>query len=300
VLINYDLLKMLVEVTRGPSFAAAAARLEVTPSAISQQIKLLEGQLGMKLFVRDGRQLWTMDDVETLAAQLAEHFAAIDEAVEQCKDLSGQVRGTVRIGIPASIARSWLRPRLARVLRAHADLVVETHFDVPSVLVRRLLEGRDDLSILLLPVDAPALETRIVGAEELVAVASPAYLAKQASASTASELGALSWIVFDADLAMHTAWWRGSFAETEPLPSRVVCRVPSLDEMMALARLGIGATVLPRDFVADALAANELAALTPEGDRRPTPTPMHLAWRRTSLATTRVLAARDSLLALDL
>ncbi|UQA59879.1 LysR family transcriptional regulator [Polyangium aurulentum] len=301
MLINHDLLRTLVEVGSAPTFAEAARRLRVTPSAVSHQMKALEAQLGVPLFERVGRVARLTTAGQRLVRSLRADFARIDEALEAfASDYSG-VRGTLRIGGPGPFSRMWLRPRLVALLRAHDELVLEVRFGVTSVLTRRLLEGEDDLSLLAGPIESPQLEAAHIYTEELIVVASPAYLRRHGRPATVSDFTAQRYMVFDADLAMHAAWWRAAFGRKAPLPPRIVCRITSLDELLALAIEGVGITVLPDYFVKEALANGQVVALgLADAGRKRRPgakNSVHLAWRKGAVATARLEVVRAALLA---
>ncbi|MGK4007212.1 LysR family transcriptional regulator [Sorangium sp. So ce1036] len=298
MLINYELLRTLLEAGTGPTFTEAARRRRVTPSAVSHQIKALEAQLGVPLFERVGRSARLLPAAEGLVLALRDAFARIDDALAAVSDDHHAVRGVVRIGGPGPFSRMWLRPRLARLLRAHPELVVDVRFDVPSVLTRRLLAGDDDLGILVSAPGDPALEARPIYVEEFSAVASPAYLKAHGRPETARELAAHRFVVFDEDLAMHAAWWRAAFGKKEPLPPRIACRIRSLDEMLALAAAGVGIAVLPDYFIADAVAAGEVAVVRPRPGkgRRGARNTIHLAWRKGATQSARFRAVQAALL----
>ena len=106
--INYELLRTFLEVGSSATFAVAARRRHVTPSAVSQQIRTLEAQLGVALFERFGRRARLTDGGRALLENIREHFAGIDRALGGALETTGAVRGTVRIGAPAPFSRVWL------------------------------------------------------------------------------------------------------------------------------------------------------------------------------------------------
>lgn len=299
MLVNREGLWTLLEVSRAGTHAAAAARLGVTPSAVGQQLKALEAQLGLVLFERVGRRARLTAAGAALVARLGEHLVAVDAAVEQARAEHSEVRGEVTLGGPAPFSRVWLRPRLPPLLARHEGLRLTVRFDVPSALTRRLLGGELDLAILAAPPDGAALELHPIAQEEFIAVASPHYLRERGVPRTAADFSAHPYIAFDADLAMLTPWWRAAFGLKAPLPERVVCRIANLDEMLALAEAGCGIAVLPDYHVESALRAGRVQALVPErrrGSLRQPRGTLWLAWRRAAAPTARFLAVRDGLL----
>ena len=101
------------------SFQAAAAELHVTPSAISHQIRALEGELGVPLFER-------LDKRVVLARGGQELFPAVHEAMELLQAASLRVRrlaGERRLVLSSAplFATRWLMPRLADFHARHPD-----------------------------------------------------------------------------------------------------------------------------------------------------------------------------------
>jgi DNA-binding transcriptional LysR family regulator len=299
---NLELLRTFVDAASAPSLGAAAERRHVTKSAVSQQLKTLEAQLGVRLFERVGRHVRPTETARALADALGRAFALVDDALEIAKDRDAVVRGTLRVGAPRPFARVWLRPRLAALLEAHRDLTLDVVFGVPSDLERRLLAGELDLAVLSRPADAPALETATLFVETFTAVASPAYLRARGLPKTEADLDAHRFIVFAPDLPMHAAWWRMAVGRSTTRRATIACTVRSLDEMLGLAALGAGVAVLPDYFVADALRAKEVVVVPPParpGARAAAKNPIVLAWRRGAVASARLRAARDVLLRAD-
>lgn len=299
---NLELLRTFVVAEATTTLSAAAAARHVTKSAVSQQLKTLEAQLGVTLFEKIGRNVRPTEAARALAATLRSAFATIDDSVEAARELQAAVRGDVRVGSPRPFARVWLRPRIAELLHTHAELVLDVTFGVPSELERAALAGAIDLAILVRAPESDALETAPLYVETFEAVASQAYLKAHGTPRSAEDFTTHRVIVFDRDLPMHAAWWRATFGGRAALRGKVVCRVASLDEMLGLAAAGAGIAVLPDYFVERAVAEHEVVHVRPHASgsaRRPAPAknPIVLAWRRGAVASARVRAVRDVLLA---
>lgn len=107
---------------RHHSFARAAEELHVTDSAISHRIRLLEEQVGEKLFLRTRSGL-------VLTGKGTGYLAAVQTALATLKSaaatLSGDNRPAVRISIGPALARNWLVARLGEFYRLHTDIDLE-------------------------------------------------------------------------------------------------------------------------------------------------------------------------------
>jgi DNA-binding transcriptional LysR family regulator len=292
---DYELLRTFLAAAAARTFGEAARRRFVTVSAISQQVKTLETQLGVALFERLGRRVRLSDAGRALQAALAEPFARIEEAVEAAASASGIVRGRLTLGAPRTFGRFWLRPRLAALLSAHPELRVTVQFDVPSVLERRLVEGVLDLALLARGPELPGVEAAPLHIETFVAVAAPAYTHARGTPRTLADFRAHRYLVFDAELAMHAPWWRASFGARAPLPVDVVCEVASLEELLALAEAGLGIAVLPDYQVEKSVAAGRVRVLVPGPRARPARNTVFLAGRRGAIDSPRLRAARAAL-----
>jgi DNA-binding transcriptional LysR family regulator len=296
VLINQELLRTFVITVEAPSFGEAARRRRVTKSAISQQIKALEGQLGMRLFERVGRRALPTETGRRLAAILATELAIIDEALEAASSAMREVKGTVRIGAPRPFARAWVRPRIADLIRRHEALSVRLTFDVPSELEPRLSDASLDLAVLTREPDLTTVEATLLTTERFDAYASPAYLAKHGEPKSHADLADHRFLAFDEDLAMHAPWWRATFGARASLSVRIACYAASVDELAGLAAESIGIAVLPDYIAAPYLEQKSLRRLTLAPRARPVTNALWLAWRRGAIETARVRAAKEALL----
>ncbi|MCW8906841.1 MAG: LysR family transcriptional regulator [Sedimenticola sp.] len=104
-------LAYLEAAARTRSFAAAAKELHVTPAAISQQIKALEANLGVQLFVRHHRRVSLTPAARAALPGLAEGFATLGEAVDQIR-LFGESEWVVTVCAEPLFATKWIVPRL--------------------------------------------------------------------------------------------------------------------------------------------------------------------------------------------
>lgn len=127
---------------RHMSFAQAAAELNVTPAALSFQIKSLEEHLGTPLFRRLNRAVELTEAGRTLAPGAAEGFQTLSAAWIATKRLQDNSTLTVTAG-PALTAK-WLAPRLYDFARAHPE--IDLRF---SATLRNMDLARDDVDVAI-------------------------------------------------------------------------------------------------------------------------------------------------------
>ncbi|UXA53437.1 LysR family transcriptional regulator [Xanthomonas prunicola] len=107
-------LKAFVAVVERQSFARAAEHLGLSPSALSQTIRQLEGRIGARLLNRTTRSVAPSASGELLYNRIAPLFREMAAAVAEAGEATGQMRGTLRINTLGIAARTIIAPRLAR------------------------------------------------------------------------------------------------------------------------------------------------------------------------------------------
>jgi DNA-binding transcriptional LysR family regulator len=157
---------------RHMSFTDAASELNVTPGAVSKQIKQLESEVGAPLFVRLHRALDLTAEGAALHATLRESFSRISETLSGL-DTARRVK-TVSIGSTSAFAQFWLMPRLGRFWKEHQDIVVDHAI---SDRGHERLPARVDLRVRYGKPPFPDEEASKLFDDRIIAVASPAYAA---------------------------------------------------------------------------------------------------------------------------
>lgn len=145
-MVEWDLhrLRLLVELQERGTLAAVAAALGYSPSAVSQQLAVLEREAGATLLAKAGRGVRLTDAAVLLAQHAAVLLAAADAAQADLAGFSGQQRGTVRVGGLQSATRALLVPALGRFRGSHPQIRVEiTEVQFEQALPELRLGGLD-------------------------------------------------------------------------------------------------------------------------------------------------------------
>ena len=168
------------------SFTRAAARLGVSPSALSHTMRRLEEKLGVQLLARSTRSVSTTQAGECLLARLNPAISEISSAVEQLGELSGRPSGHIRISAPGEAARRVIAPALPMFVEVYPDIVVEVLIEQAFT---NIVERRLDAGIRL----GESLEKDVVavpvsGPLRMAVIASPAYLKRHGVPKTPRDL----------------------------------------------------------------------------------------------------------------
>ncbi|MBJ7313348.1 transcriptional regulator GcvA [Rugamonas sp. CCM 8940] len=120
---NFSALRAFEAAARHQNFSRAAEELHLTHGAISHQVRALEEELGLPLFVRNGRHVKVTADGLRFAQVLGRSFAEIAAAAEALRPGSAGARRLTVSSIPSFAAR-WLAPRLGRFIERHPEVEV--------------------------------------------------------------------------------------------------------------------------------------------------------------------------------
>lgn len=155
------------------SFARAAGQLNVTPSAVSHQIRMLEDILGKPLFVRRNRTVEPTEDAVAYANALGESFTRIAVATSRFSS-EGSVQRLMLHSAP-SLATLWLVPRLPSFKRRHPEI------DLTLFAGHEPAKLGDDGFMIDIQYTRPvpeACESIALAEETIVPLASPAFVAE--------------------------------------------------------------------------------------------------------------------------
>jgi len=126
---NFNDLAAFAVVARERSFTRAAAKLRVSPSALSQTVRNLEERLGIRLLTRTTRSVASTEAGERLLRTVAPRFEEIEVELAALSELRDKPAGTVRITAGEHPAISILQPALKRFLPDYPDIQVEIIID---------------------------------------------------------------------------------------------------------------------------------------------------------------------------
>jgi len=104
------------------SFTRAGLELRVSQAAVSQQVRILEDSLRVKLFRRLTRGLALTEEGEVLLPAISDAFGRISQVLDRFEN--GRVREIITIGVVGTFASGWLLPRLGRFTQSHPHIDV--------------------------------------------------------------------------------------------------------------------------------------------------------------------------------
>lgn len=172
--VDLNLLRVFAAVAESTNFRAAADRLGVTRSAVSQGMRKLEDRLGVALVSRSTRSVRLTDAGHRLHRQIAQPLAQIGAALDDALD-DGPPRGVLRVAVTSIAERFLSGPLVASFAQAYPQVVLDvTVTDAESDIVA---DGFDAGVRLGEVIEQDMIAVPLTGPVRQVVVATPAYLA---------------------------------------------------------------------------------------------------------------------------
>lgn len=273
--ISLDLLLILDAIDRRGSFTAAAAALHRVPSALSHAVAKMESDLGITLFLREGRKATLNEAGRTLLDDGRHLLRAASELERRVQRVADGWEAELRIAIDAVIPIERVFPLLKRFYAAGCGTQIRLSGEVLGGTWDALATGRADLAIGA-PGDPPSrsgIATRLLSAHTdfIFAIAPDHPLASWEGEIPASELLRHRAIVV-ADTSQEL-----DARTIGLLEGQDVLRVPDIRAKLAAQVAGLGIGHVPRWLAEPEIAAGRLIEKA-LGDPR-SKFPLHIAWR---------------------
>ena len=281
-----DLAATVAAIVDTGSLDGAARALRITPSAVSQRLRTLEGQLGRVLVVRSKPARAT--EAGAVVVRLARQYAVLGHDAGVELGLEGPGRMHVPIAVNSDSLATWFLPALEPIVRAH-DISLELHRDDQDRTIALLEAGTVTAAVTSQRDPIAGCVVTALGATVYEPVASPAFVERWFP--TGSSLDALSSApVLDYDRTddLQSQW----LAERGVDPSRPPRHyVPASEDYATAIRLGFAWGLLPPMQSQAALETGRLVRL--DGPRVSVP----LYWQQWNLRSPLLSDIREAVVA---
>lgn len=256
--IPFELAETLAVVVDEGTLDAAARRLHVTPSAVSQRIKALEEHLGRLVLVRSKpvRPTEAGMSVIRLARQTAllEHDALAELGAG---DDDAPTLTSVPLAVNADSLATWFLEPLARLAEQH-PVVFDLHRDDQDFTAGLLESGTVMGAVTSRAAPVAGCRSAALGAMRYEAVATPAYVKRWLTGDRRTALATAPLVDFDRRDDLQKEWLSQQGVDPAQPPRH---HVPASSDFAAAVRLGLGWAMLPRFQSHDALERGDLVLL---------------------------------------
>jgi len=243
-------------------FAAAERALGIPKSRLSRRISQLETDLGARLLQRSTRRFAVTDVGQSVYRHAQAMLAEAGAAREVVDRLSAEPRGLVRVSVPVGIAQQLMPQLLPDFLARYPKVRVQMH--VSNRRVDVINEGFDvAIRVRAKLDDDGSLVMRSFGQIQELLVASPGYLDRAGRPREPEDLTAHTTLSMSEEEARQRWELQGEDGEVRRIELKP--RIAGFDfpMLMALAKQGLGITLIPETICADAVRNRELEVVLP-------------------------------------
>lgn len=277
-MLDESLLAAVAAVAREGSFERAARVLHVTPSAVSQRVRLLEERIGAALIVRGQPCLPT-----EIGARLCRHAELVSVLEAELRrelptlpqDPQDALHASLRIAVNADSLGTWFVDAMADFGHESATLLNLT-LDDEDHTAEWLRRGHVLAAVTSLRAPVQGCRSRRLGVLRYVATASPEFVRRWFRSGVGLDaLARAPSLVFDRYDRLQTLWARRHVRREVDLPAH---RLPSTRAFVDAALAGVGWGMNPVSLVREHLRSGALVELVPD-----TPVDVPLHWQVTRL-----------------
>ena len=254
-------LRYFVAAAEHGSFSAAAEALLLAQPSLSDQIRRLEGELGVPLFVRAGRRLELTEAGRLLRPKAERTLAAAEDAAASVRDVRGLTGGTAAFGTFGSAHHYLLVGLIEDFRRRHPQVRVRVMGQNSAEVADAVRDGQLEAGLVVLPIDDRGLEVRPALEEELHYVsADERHLTEPVTIEALAQ----------ATLILYDARWRAEDPARRQLAERAqtagvtlepTIEVEYITAALELAARGLGDTVAAKSVVAGSRWARKLGTV---------------------------------------
>lgn len=239
-------LRMLYEFSRCGTVTETATILHYTPSAVSQQLAVLEREVGLELMEHVGRRLRLTEVGRVLATHAGEVLAAERRARIAVEQAQQTLQAELTVGVLATLASSLVPPALARLAERHPGIRVKTREVPPEKMQAAVREGELDLAFVLDYPNAPtawdaSVASTLICVEQLRLVTPPGIL-DNAEPVHLAKFADFSWVASEANTqfghALRMVCQRAGFVP------HIAHQVDEQATAMAMVAAGLGVTLV--------------------------------------------------------
>lgn len=240
---NRQLFNFLAIVEEG-SISKAAEKLHLAQPYLSQQLKALEDELGVRLVERTTRRFQVTEAGKVLSYRARQILDLSLTAVKEVKDFNEGIKGTLSIGCLTSAIETLLTKKIYEFHKDYPDVNFDIRQYGSDEIMELLKRGLIEVGIIRGPLVSELFESITLPVEPMMAVArSSIRLGESKSHVTLEELS-------DKPLLVNR---RFESRILEPfhrkgLDPRILCKIEDTRPLLLLAQMGMGVAIVPRDW----------------------------------------------------
>jgi DNA-binding transcriptional LysR family regulator len=249
-------LEIVLAVAATGSFTGAGRKLNVSQSAISRQILLLEEELNETIFLRVGRKIRITSAGDALVQLGHRVFGDIKETVTLISESQQVVSGTLRLAGGMTVCMYVFPSLLQEYRHQHSAVEIKLITGTSQRLLQEIRAGAADVGFITLPVNEPDLVTVPAMEEEMLLVTHPSHPLARKRRIVPQDLAQQPFVLFEA--VSNSRRIVDSFFAKEGIEPRIVMETENVEIIKALVRSEMGITIIPYQAVAREVRGGQL------------------------------------------
>lgn len=228
-------------------FTRAAEKLNIAQPTLSQQIKVLEGEVGIPLFDRIGKKTALTVAGEILYKHCKQIFYELEQAQAAIGELNGLERGRLTIGSLLTCMNYLLPPALVRFKALYPNIKLSVHGLRTEEIERSILENKLDLGLTFLPNGNDELEEISLYTEELALAVPKGHPLAIKSAVNFDQITNIPLILMPENYQLRQLI--KGYARTVGITINPALELTTLESIIQLTEKGMGAPILPLPYL---------------------------------------------------
>lgn len=266
-------MQVFAQVVESGSFSAAAAKLELSPTAASRLVADLEAHLSTRLLNRTTRRVSLTESGRAFYERCVQLLSDLREAEEEASRTAIVPRGTIRLTTSVNFGVRHVAPAIAGFLARYA----EVRFDVSlSDRIVDLVEEGFDVAIRIGGPGSENLVARKLGETRIVPCAAPSYLAQRGAPATPEDLVHHNCFTYEYVTPRHLWRFRDPAGVERSVRVRGNLHSNNGDLLSEVAARGLGIVFEPAFIVGPDVRAGRLVPLLQ--DYEPAPVPIYAVY----------------------
>jgi len=257
--VSLDLYRIFITVAEAGSISDAARLLYITQPAVSQSVRRLEQELGVKLFQRGAKGVALTREGELLREYVASAIGMLEAGESRMRMLSMLDAGELRIGASDTVSKWFLMPIIRRFHDMYPNVSLSITNRTSSETLRLLRSGSIDVGYVNLPAEMEGVVFEECLPVHDVFVASEDFSHLRESMVTPAELAKLPLIMLE-DKSNSRRWVDNHFRKNGVVLAPGV-ELSAHDLLLDFAGIGLGVACVIREFAAGTMEKEGLFEL---------------------------------------
>jgi DNA-binding transcriptional LysR family regulator len=257
--VKLELYRVFREVARTENITTAAQNLFLSQSALSQSIKQLEEELGVRLFTRSTKGVRLTGEGQLLLDYVNQALGLLDSGEEMLARVRDLQTGELTIGASDTVTKTYLVPRLEAFHRAYPGIRLRILTGTSEMLMEKLRSGQVEVAFASKPLDADPYLCRHCIDTHTIFVAAPDYFEDFNRVFTREEIAALPLILLEKKASSRL--YVEQYFREHGLNLQPEIELGSHNLLIALARIRLGVACVTEEFSRSGLSRGVIVPL---------------------------------------